>query len=81
MIRTNFFRFWTIFYDFSYLRIEEVIVDEISLIYGPTQVKSRLLSSSIFDAMNFQHFSEMLEHNLKIFDKIRNSHHFSVSNL
>ena len=29
--------------------------------YGPTQVKSRLLSSSIFDAMNFQHFFEMLE--------------------
>ena len=26
-----------------------------------TQVKSRLLSSSIFDAMNFQHFLEMLE--------------------
>ena len=23
---------------------------------GPIQVKSRLLSSSIFDAMNFQHF-------------------------
>ena len=28
---------------------------------GPPQVKSRLLISSIFDAMNFQHFFEMLE--------------------
>ena len=28
---------------------------------GPTQVKCQLLFSSIFDAMNFQHFSEMLE--------------------
>ena len=27
----------------------------------PTQVKFRLLISSIFDAMNFQHFLEMLE--------------------
>ena len=33
----------------------------IILNYGPTQVKSRLLSSNIFDAMNFQHFLEMLE--------------------
>ena len=32
-------------------------------LYGPPQVKCRLLSSSIFDAMNFQHFLEMLEHN------------------
>ena len=31
---------------------------------GPTQVKCRLLISSIFDVMNFQHFSEMLEFNL-----------------
>ena len=30
---------------------------------GLPQVKCRLLISSIFDAMNFQHFSEMLEHN------------------
>ena len=51
------------------------------VMYGSPQVKCRLLISSIFDAMNFQHFLEMLEHNLKIFDKIRNSHHFSVSNL
>ena len=28
---------------------------------GPTQVKCRLLISSIFDAMNFQHFMKMLE--------------------
>ena len=28
---------------------------------GPPQVKCRLLISSIFDAMNFQHFLEMLE--------------------
>ena len=34
------------------------------LMYGPTQVKCRLLISSIFDAMNFQHFPEMLEFNL-----------------
>ena len=32
-------------------------------ILGPTQVKWRLLISSIFDAIN-QHFSEMLEFNL-----------------
>ena len=29
---------------------------------GPPQVKCQLLISSIFDAMNFQHFWEMLEH-------------------
>ena len=28
---------------------------------GPTQVKCLLLISSIFDAMNFQHFLEKLE--------------------
>ena len=28
---------------------------------GPTQVKCQLLSSSFFDAMNFQHFLEKLE--------------------
>ena len=32
--------------------------------YGPPQVKCQLLISSIFDAMNFQHFLEMLEFNL-----------------
>ena len=31
---------------------------------GPTQVKCRHLISSIFDAMDFQHSSEMLEFNL-----------------
>ena len=31
---------------------------------GPTQVNCRLLISSIFDALNFQHFLEMLEFNL-----------------
>ena len=31
---------------------------------GPTQVKCQLLFSSLFDAMNFQHFSEMLEFDL-----------------
>ena len=30
------------------------------VMYGYPQVKCRLLISSIFDAMNFQHFSEML---------------------
>ena len=29
--------------------------------FGPTQVKFRLLISSIFDAMNFKNFYEMLE--------------------
>ena len=31
---------------------------------GPPQVKCRLLISSIFYVMNFQHFLEMLEFNL-----------------
>ena len=31
------------------------------LYQDPTQVKFRLLISSIFDAMNFLHFLEMLE--------------------
>ena len=35
----------------------------------PTQVKFRLLISSIFDAMNFQHFLEMLEIMLQHFRK------------
>ena len=30
---------------------------------GAPQVKCQLLISSIYDAMNFQHFWEMLEHN------------------
>ena len=39
----------------------------------PTQVKFRLLISSIFDAMNFQHFLEMLEIMLQILNsKIKN---------
>ena len=29
--------------------------------YGPTQVKCQLLFSSIFDALNFHHFLEVLE--------------------
>ena len=40
----------------------------------PTQVKFCLLFSSIFDAMNFQHFSEMLEHNLQHFQKMLEIH-------
>ena len=35
--------------------------------FGPTQVKFRLLISSIFYVMNFQHFSEMLEFDLWYF--------------
>ena len=31
---------------------------------GPPQVKCQLLSSSIFDEVNFQHISEMLEFDL-----------------
>ena len=42
--------------------------------YGPTQVKSRLLISSIFDAMNFQHFFEMLEIMLQLFWKMPEIH-------
>ena len=38
-------------------------------VLGPTQVKCRLLISSIFDAMNFQHFLEMLEIILQNFKK------------
>ena len=38
--------------------LSDLLDDEV---LGPTQVKWRLLISSIFDAMNFQHFSEMLE--------------------
>ena len=38
-------------------------------VYGPTQVKCRLLISSIFDAMNFQHFLEMLQIMLQDFRK------------
>ena len=36
----------------------------LDLVLGPTQVKCRLLISSIFYVMNFQHFLEMLEFNL-----------------
>ena len=32
--------------------------------YGPTEVKCRLLISSIFDVMNFKHFSKMRHFNL-----------------
>ena len=35
-----------------------------NFILSPTQVKCPLLISSIFDAMNFQHFLEMLEFDL-----------------
>ena len=38
--------------------------------YGPTQVKCRLLISSIFDAMNFHHFLEMLKIMLQHFRKM-----------
>ena len=37
---------------------------------GPTQVKYRLLISSIFDAMNFRHFLELLEIILQHFRKV-----------
>ena len=36
----------------------------IDFLFGPTQVKRRLLISSIFDAMNFKHFLEMFEFDL-----------------
>ena len=41
---------------------------------GPTQVKCRLLISSIFDAMNFQHFLKMLEFKLQHFQKMLEIH-------
>ena len=44
-----------------------------AMVYDPTQVKFRVLISSIFDAMNFQHFLEMLEIMLQILNsKIKN---------
>ena len=44
------------------------------ILLGPTQVKSRLLSSSIFDAMNFQHFLEKLEIMFQHFRKMLEIH-------
>ena len=41
---------------------------------GPPQVKCRLLISSIFDAMNFQHFLEMLEIMFQHFQKMLEIH-------
>ena len=41
---------------------------------GPPQFKCRLLSSSIFDAMNFQHFSEKLEIMFQHFRKMLEIH-------
>ena len=38
--------------------------------YGPTEVKFRLLISSISVAMNFQHFLEMLEIMLQHYQKM-----------
>ena len=42
---------------------------------GPTQVKCRLLISSIFHVMNFRHFLEMLEFDLAFLKNVRNSLH------
>ena len=41
-----------------------------SWVIGPPQVKCRLLISSIFDTMNFQHFLEMLKIMLQHFPKM-----------
>ena len=41
-----------------------ILSDLLDEVVGPTQVKCRHLISSIFDAMNFQHSSEMLEFDL-----------------
>ena len=41
---------------------------------GPTQVKCRLLISSIFDAVNFKHFLEMLEIMMQHFRKMLEIH-------
>ena len=44
--------------------------------FGPTQVKFRLLISSIFDAMNFKNFQEMLEFDFQHFQlNAKNSLH------
>ena len=48
------------------------------IVKGPTQVKCRLLISSIFDAMNFQHFLEMLEFNLWYFLKMSKIHYIKM---
>ena len=42
---------------------------------GQTQAKCRLLISSIFYVMNFQHFLEMLEFNLWYFLKMSEIHY------
>ena len=41
---------------------------------GPTQVKCQVLISSIFDAMNFQHFLETLEIMFQHFGKVLEIH-------
>ena len=57
--------FWNFIQKQESWAIEENVLETKDLIgwthYGPTQVKCRLLISSIFDAMNFQHFLKMLE--------------------
>ena len=49
-------------------------LDDRYIHFGPTQVKYWLSISSIFDAMNFQHFWEMLEFNLYHFQKMLEIH-------
>ena len=46
-----------------------------AMVYDPTQVKFRVLISSIFDAMNFQHFLEMLEIMFQHFRKMLQIHY------
>ena len=45
------------------LTIADLVLNQsqgIDFLFGPTQVKCRLLISSFFDAMKFHHFWEML---------------------
>ena len=54
--------------------IKKAQISYIEFDLGPTQVKCQLLNSSIFDAMNFQHFLEMLEIMFQHFQKMLEIH-------
>ena len=53
----------------------EILSNSLCIVYSPTQVKSRLLTSSIFYVMNCRHFLEMLEFNLWHFWKMSEIHY------
>ena len=56
------------------MKNEKEIPNSCSFLIGPTQVKCRLLISSIFDAKNFQHILEMLRIMLQHFRKMLEIH-------